>query len=419
MQPPWRYFNLLALAHRNFQFYTSGQIINLAGTRIQEVGAGWLMWQLTGSATWVGALAVAEMVPRLLLWPVAGALADRIDRRRLAIVFQSLSAAVALCLTVLNGAGLVGVYSLLLFTALFGVSSAFWQPIRFAIIPLLVPREAMASAVALSSVSANIARVLGPLIAGPVLIWGSVTLAFGLNAVSFLAVVLAFWLMVLPAERPAKERAKMSGRELSLGLSVILRDRGVRTLIVFIGIFAICVRPAGELLPVFAEAVFQAGPAGLAALVSALGLGSLVSGLVVSGRQQAGGLTTMLAVAGILGSIMTAAFATASNLTLALACIAVMGFGVTLKNIVAQILLQLALTDEVRGRVLSIYGVLFTASPGLGALVMGWFADRIGIVAPVLVGAAIGLASSIALFMSRHRLAHQLDPASRTSGEGD
>jgi predicted MFS family arabinose efflux permease len=231
--------------------------------------------------------------------------------------------------------------------------------------------------------------------------------------VSYLAVVIAFWLMVLPPERPSGGRARMSVRELSLGLSVILRDPGVRTLIVFIGIFAICVRPAGELLPVFAEAVLNSGPAGLSALVSAIGFGSLFSGLWASGRRRAGSLTTTLAIAGALGSVMTAAFALASNLTVAMLCIAVMGFGVTLKNIVAQTLLQLALPDEVRGRVLSVYGVLFTATPGLGALIMGWFADRIGIATPVLVGAAIGLASSLGLFLIRHRLAPLLDPASR------
>jgi predicted MFS family arabinose efflux permease len=416
MPPPWRNLTFLALQYRNFQYYSLGQMVNLAGTRIHEVAAGWLMWQLTGSAAWVGALALVEMAPRLLLWPIAGALTDRIDRRKLAIVFQAIAAVEAGCLAALNGAGYVGVYTLLAFTALLGVNTAFFQPIRLAIIPRLVSREAMSSAVALSSVTANVARVFGPVIAGPVLVWGSVTLAFWLNTASYFAVVLAFWLMDLPeSDKAEKGRTKMTVRDLSFGLSMVLRDPGVRTLLLLIGIFAICVRPISDLLPVFAEAVLGAGPVGLAALTSALGFGSLFSGLMLSSRRRQDGLVTLLAAAGAIGSIMAAVFSVASNVTVAMVCIAIMGFGVTLTNIVAQILLQLALTDDVRGRVFSVYGVLFSCAPGLGALAMGWTADRIGVAPPVLFGAAIGLAASLAIFLNRHRLAALLDPQSRAS----
>jgi MFS family permease len=400
-----------AIRHRNFQHFTWGQIVNLAGTRINEVAAGWLMWQLTGSAAWVGAIAVAEMVPRLLLWPVAGTLADRIDRRNLAIVSQLLAGVNAIAMTVLSYAGILGVNSLLLFMAIFGVNAAFWQPIRFSLLPRLVTRDAVPSAVALTSVIANVGRVIGPLIAGPVIVWGSVTLAFALNAASFGGVVVAFWLMDLPAERPAAGRPKFALADLSVGIRSIVRHPGVRILLVLIGIFAIFVRPVADLLPVLAEGVLDAGPEGLAALISAMGLGSLLSGLVASLQRDQTRLVTMLGLAGALGSLMTAALAYASNLSTALVLIAIMGFGVTLKNIVGQILLQLTLTDDIRGRVFSVYGMLFGSAPGIGALAMGWTGDRIGIALPILVGAAIGLVSSLVILVNRRRLTTLMSPS--------
>jgi MFS family permease len=400
-----------ALSHRNFQHFTWGQIVNVAGTRINEVAAGWLMWQLTGSAAWVGGLALAEMVPRLVLWPIAGTLADRIDRRKLAIVSQSLAGLNAVAMTVFSYSGILGVSSLLLFTAFFGVNAAFWQPIRFSLIPRLVTRDALPSAVALTSVIANVGRVVGPMIAGPVLVWGSVTLAFGLNAISFGGVVVAFWLMRLPAERPAAGRPKFALADLSVGIRAILLHPGVRILLALIGIFAIFVRPVAELLPVLAEGVLDAGPQGLAALISAMGLGSLLSGIVASMQRDQTRLVAILGLAGALGALMTAALAYAPNLSAALVFIAVMGFGVTLMNIVGQILLQLTLTDDIRGRVFSVYGMLFGSAPGIGALAMGWAGDRIGIALPILVGAAIGLASSIYILVNRRRLATLMSPS--------
>jgi predicted MFS family arabinose efflux permease len=299
----------------------------------------------------------------------------------------------------------IGVYGLLTFGVLFGVNGSFWQPIRLALIPSLIPRDSLPSAVGFASIVANSARVVGPMIAGPVILYGSVTLAFALNAASFIATVVAFSLMkVRPDETPRPGRLQLSASDLSFGILKVIRDPGVRVLLAFIATFAIFVRPAVELLPVFAENVFNSGPAGLSYLIAALGMGSLLSSFAVSGRQGPG-LITLMAFAGTTGAVMTAAFALAPSLYIGLACIALVGFGTTLANIAAQILLQLSLTDDVRGRVLSIYGMLFTSAPGVGALAMGWVADRIGITTPVAAGAAVGLAASVGIFLNRDRLA--------------
>jgi MFS family permease len=405
MLAPWRSTTFLALHYRNFQHYTWGVVVSLVGTRIHEVAAGWFMWQLTESAAWVGALALVEMIPRLLLWPVAGAVVDQVDRRKLAIISQSATGVTALLLFLLTAMGLVGVYGLLTFAFLFGVNGSFWQPIRLSLIPRLIPRDALASAVGFASIVANTARIVGPILAGPVILYGSVTLAFALNAVSYVGIVTAFSLMKLPPEEGGRQgRVKLTGRDLSFGVLTVVRDPAVRILLIFIAIFAVFVRPANELLPVFAEAVFNAGPTGLSYLMAALGTGSLFSAFVVSGRKESS-LIPLMAVAGATGAIMTGAFALASDIRIGLLCIALVGFGTTLANITAQILLQLSLTDDIRGRVLSIYGMLFTSVPGLGALATGWVADRIGITTPVLFGAAVGLAACLGIFFTREKLA--------------
>lgn len=404
----WRSTTFSALRYRNFQHYTWGMSVSLAGTRIYEVASGWLMWQLTESAAWVGALALAEMIPRLLLWPVAGAIVDQIDRQRLAILSQTAFGITAFVLFALQASGLIGVYGLMTFAFLLGVNGSFWQPIRLALIPRLIERESLSSAVALAAIVANTARIVGPLVAGPVLLYGSVTLAFGINALSYVATVIAFSLVRLPPDVVPRQKLKLTSGDLSFGVLTVIRDPGVRVLLAFIAIFALFVRPIVELLPVFAEDVFHAGAAGLSHLLAALGTGSVLAALAASGRQGRG-LIALLAVAGMVGGIMTAAFMLAPDIHVALFCIALIGFGSTLAGITAQVLLQLSLTDDIRGRVLSIYGMLFTSAPGLGALAMGWVADRIGIMTPGLVGAAIGVAASLTIFFNRHRLGQWLD----------
>jgi MFS family permease len=409
MLAPWRSTTFLALHHLNFRHYTWGVVVSQVGTRIHEVAAGWFMWQMTESAAWVGALALAEMIPRLLLWPVAGVIVDQVDRQKLAIISQSITCATAVLLFLLTLTGLIGVYGLMTFAFLFGVNGSFWQPIRLSLIPRLIPRDALPSAVGLASIVANTARIVGPMIAGPAILYGSVTLAFALNAVSYVGIVVAISLMKLPPEHVNRlGRLKVTAKDLSFGILTVVRDPAVRMLLAFIATFALFVRPATELLPVFAEAVFNAGPAGLAHLIAAFGTGALVSAFIASGRQVSG-LIPLLAVAGTTGAVMTGAFALAPSIHLGLFFVALVGLGTTLANITAQTLLQLSLTDDIRGRVLSIYGMLFTSVPGLGALAMGWVADRIGITTPVLAGAAVGLAATVAIFLAREKLVDGLN----------
>jgi predicted MFS family arabinose efflux permease len=193
------------------------------------------------------------------------------------------------------------------------------------------------------------------------------------------------------------------------GIAVVAAHPGMRPLFILIGIFAIAVRPLADLLPAFAEHVFDKGPGGFAALISAMGGGALCAGLLLSLRQQYSGLTTILAVFGMIAATATGLFAMATNSIIALILMFVVGLGIAGKNIVAQTLVQSGLEDEVRGRVFSFYSVIFNAAPSGGALLLGYIGDLVGIRGPVAIAAAIGLAASLMIFVNRKSLAPHLE----------
>jgi predicted MFS family arabinose efflux permease len=399
---------LRAFRSRNFRLFAAGQILSLGGTRIHEVAAGWLMWQLTGSATWLGVLALVEIAPRLVLWPISGLVADSMDRRRVAVIFQTLAAIEACILALLQGLGLMNEWILVLATGLLGLNSTFWQPVRLTLIPKLAPPEDLPNVIALASVLANVARVVGPLVAGPAIIWGGIGMAFALNGLSFVAVVAALLMMDLKASDTTPP-GRMSKGSAWQGIAAVAAHPGMRPLFILIGIFAIAVRPLADLLPAFAEGVFNKGPGGFAALISAMGGGALCAGLLLSWRQQYSGLTTILAVFGMIAATATALFALTSNSLVALILMFVVGLGVTGKNIVAQTMVQSGLEDEVRGRVFSFYSVIFNAAPSGGALLLGYVGDLVGIRAPIVVAAVVGLGASLMIFINRKSLAPHLE----------
>jgi predicted MFS family arabinose efflux permease len=331
-----------------------------------------------------------------------------LDRRRVALIFQTLAAIEVCILALLQAVGLLNEWILLLATCLLGLNSTFWQPVRLTLIPKLVPPEDLPNVIALSSVLANVARVIGPMIAGPAIIWGGIATAFAINGLSFIAVVAALLMMDFKPGDTTPPRRKSKG-SVWQGIAVVARHPGMGPLFILIGIFAIGVRPLADLLPAFAEGVFNKGPGGFAALISAMGAGALCAGLLLSWRQQYSGLTTILAIFGMTAATATALFAMTTNAAVALVLMFVIGLGVTGKNIVAQTMVQSGLEDEVRGRVFSFYAVIFSAAPSAGALLLGYIGDLIGIRGPVAVAALIGLGASVMIFINRKRLAPYLE----------
>ncbi len=390
-----------AFANRNYRLYFTGNTISLIGTWMQRTGVGALAWELTGSAFYLGLIALAEFLPSILLGPFAGAVADRMSRLGIIAVMQGLLCAQALALGLLTVTGLITPEMLFLLTLVLGAATAAAQPARLSLVPSLVARDDIPSAVAVNSVGWNSARFVGPTLAGPLLLhFGPVTgagWAFLCNTASF-----AVFLIILPmlrfTPRPKGQREHQSlFAEIGEGFRYIGRHAGVSALILLLLTGALLVRPYVELLPAFADVAFEQGAEGFSMLIAVNGLGALAGGVWLAQRGRRRGLAAIVFGGAAVHAGMVALFSVTKDFHLALAVLGTAGFAMLVMGVGAQSLIQMGTPSDMLGRVLSIYGLSFRAGPALGALAMGALADRIGLSWPVLGGACLCLAVIILL----------------------
>lgn len=377
-----------ALSHRNYRAYTIGNSISLIGTWMQRVAVGWLAWQLTHSGTWLGLVAFADLFPTVLMSPLAGALADRHDRRKVVQITQLMAMSQAVVLAVLTAADRIDIYTLFTLTLLLGVANALNQPARLALIPDLVERSALSSAVALNSIVFNSARFIGPAVAGFVIAHGSIALAFAVNAASYIAFQVALLIMRFPQSAPIVRKGHILGNTLE-GYSYAMRHPGLGPMIILLAVTSLGSRAFVELLPGFADAVFHRGPQGLAWLTAVTGLGAMAGGFWMAQRGSIEGLTGLL-VANVLAMAAALIGFTATDLFwVAMPCLFLAGISLVINGIAAQTLIQSATASAMRGRVMGLHGMIFRGGPALGALIMGAASSHFGLRLPVAAGAVL------------------------------
>lgn len=397
-----------ALANRNYRIYVTGNITSLVGTWIQRVGVGWLTWELTQSATWLGLVAASEFLPSLLVGPLGGVFADRVDRLTLTKICQGLLLLQALALGVLTLGGVMTPWLLFGLTLLHGFVTSFNQPARLSLIASLVRREDIAAAVAVNSIMWNLARFAGPMIAGVLIVQAGAGWTFLANGLSFTTFQVALWLIRLPPQPSPVPRG--IGREMIEGFRYVWRHPAIAPLMVLLLGSAVLARPFVELLPGFAASVFGRGPEGLALLTSAVGVGAVMGGLWLGQRGRVQGLTA-ISVSTVLALAFAMLALSASNwFPLGLMAVTAAGTAMVIGGVTAQSLVQATCEPLMLGRVLSIYGLTFRAGPALGALIMGTIADQIGLRAPV--------AGSAVLCMGLWWWAHRRRPAMARILEG-
>jgi MFS family permease len=377
---------------RNYRVYTAGNAISLIGTWMQRISVGWLAWQLTHSALWLGWVAVADLLPTLVLSPLAGLLADRVDRVRLIRFTQVVAMAQAAILATLAYSGVIDILLLLVLTLVLGAANALNQPARLALIPALVDRTNLPSAVAINSLVFNSARFIGPAVAGVIIDHGSVGLAFAVNSVTYLAFLAA--LAQLKSVRSEavdrSERRELLGDTLA-GYLYALRHPGIGRMISLFAVTSFSLRGFIELFPGFADAVFGRGPNGLAWLTATVGLGAVAGGLWMVRRPGIHGLTALIIGHTFLVAVSVLGFTATENYWVALACVFVCGFSLVTTGISAQTLIQSAVDPAMRGRVLGFYGMLFRGGPAANALLMGWLSAQLGLRLAVASGAVVCL----------------------------
>ena len=398
-----------ALENRNFLFYMAGAAPSHVGTWVQRVGVGWLTWELTESTTWLGVIAFCHLFPTIIVSPLAGVIADRFERLKIAQIIQAVCAVESALLAALTAAGLINIWILFAVILAYGFTTAFFHPIRQAMIPSLVRKQDLPSAVALSATMWHSSGFVGPALAGLILVASGPAMAFAFNATTYSFFIYALSRLRLAPEAVAERSEKGLAGDVIAGHRYSLTHRGIGPALILLLAVSVLARPVIELLPGFAEGVFERGAAGLAWMTSMAGLGSMCSGLWLARRGTLAGLSTIGILA--LGScaLMIAALAAAPFFPLAVACLMLIGFSITCVGTSTQTLIQSNTDRTMLGRVMGLYSMFQVGGLALGAVVIGALSSRVGLSAAVMTAAALCLLAFVWTFSRRHTMIESLE----------
>ena len=392
------------MANRNYRIYTIGAIPSLMGTWVQRMAMGWFAWELTGSGAWLGLIAFADLAPSVLSAPIAGAFADRVNRLRIVKLVQYLSLCQALMLATLTLSGAMTIELLFGLALVQGVVQGIHQPFRHALLGTIVTREEMTAAIGINSTIWNSSRLIGPAVSAVVILNLGVGATFMINAFSYVPMLIGLY-MINAEQRPAAPKSLTRvPAEIMEGIRFVTGHQFIGTIMFMLLVFSFFGRATQELLPGFTGTVFNVGADGLAMLTGAAGLGSLFSGIWLSRRGTLAGLSDILIVMVLLIAASQLAFVATDMFWVSLTVFIAWGFVLNGAGIVCQSLVQATVPDTIRGRVVSLYGMLWLGTPALGAFVMGVAADYFGFRAPIAGGALIVLVTFAWVLTRRNRL---------------
>lgn len=387
---------LRALRHRDLRLFFAGQGVSQIGTWLQMIATSWLVYQLSGSTLMLGLAAFAQQIPFLLLAPIAGVFVDRLDRRRLLIATNSVATLQALAMFTVVALGVVNPWHLIAGNLVLGLVNACDAPARQSILIQLVGgRSDLASAIALNSVMMNVARFVGPMVGGTLIAVLGERWGFGINALSYLAMLLA--LSRIPSvPPPAAPAEKGVLRQLAAGARYAYGFLPARSALLLLTATSLTVGSYASLMPWFAREAFHGDSATQGMLISAAGLGA-VSGMVyLALRSGIRGLFRLLAWTATTAGVALCLFSFSTSLWLALPALYFVGLGMMLTAASTNTVLQSIVPDELRGRVASLYVMSFIGMSPLGALAAGWVAESAG---PPLTLAVCGFAGIVAALL--------------------
>jgi MFS family permease len=381
--PRWA-VTLRALRHRNFQLFFSGQLISLIGTWMQSVAQAWLVYRLTGSSLLLGAVGFASQIPVFLVAPFGGMAADRVDRQRLVIATQTASMVLAAIMAWLKLTDRIHVWHIFVLASLLGVVNAFDIPGRQAFLVDMVGKEDLMNAIALNSSMFNGARVIGPAIAGILVVKIGEGWCFAANALSYVAVIVGLLMMHV---RSAPRAGKNSPLEDMIeGFRWVNQTKVIRALLLLLGLISLVGMPYTVLMPVFADRILHGGARGLGILMGATGVGALLGALTLASKEGVKGLGRWVAIACASFGISIFLFSFSRHFWLSAVLLLPAGYSMMLEMACSNTLIQTMVPDRLRGRVMALYSMMFMGMAPFGALFGGALADRVGAPVTVAVG---------------------------------
>ncbi len=377
--------NISALRYRDFRIYIIGNMFALNGLWMQRVTLGWIAWDLTSSASYVGFVAFLNFAPTIIIGPLFGVLVDRIKVQSAALITQASMFLLALALFASFSLGHLGLILLPILSSLSGIVASAHHPVRMSLAPRLVERSAVASVVAFTAINFNLARLTGPALGGWIIANWGVGQSLFIQVLCYLPFIFAIYFLQPRQRSSGKNNSEPFLRELSIGFRHVFHTKLIRQAVIITGIFAFIIRGTFEILPVLADGVFDTGAIGLGLLTSSAGLGALIAGMTkaLMPGQIPGRLPRLALVSAAAGTGLVPLIGNSYSWHLTLFLIGCLGFTASISAISMQTAIQVDLDDDLRGRVMSLWVMTGIGATALGSIVLGFLIDQIGF-APAL-----------------------------------
>jgi MFS family permease len=398
-----------ALRHRNFQLFFSGQLISLVGTWMQSIAQAWLVYKITKSALLLGEVGFASQIPVFLFAPLGGIAADRVNRQRLVIATQTASMILAGILAWLTLSHRIEVWHIFLLAGLLGVVNGFDIPGRQSFLVDMVGKEDLMNAIALNSSMFNGARVVGPAIAGILVGRIGEGWCFAANAISYIAVIAGLLLMNVQCAPRVSDQSPIE--DIIEGFRWVEQTKVIRALLLLIGLVSLVGMPYTVLMPVFADKILHGGARGLGILMGATGVGALFGALTLASRTGVKGLGRWVTITCAGFGVSLFLFSFSKSFWLSAALLLPAGYTMMLQMACSNTLIQTMVPDDLRGRVMAVYSMMFMGMAPIGAFLGGALADRMGAPVTVAVGGVACILGAIwfgralpAMRVEAHRL---------------
>lgn len=400
----------------NYRLFFVGQVLSLIGSWMDSLAMSWLVYRLTGSEILLGTVGFCSQIPMFLMSPYAGIVSDRIDRRRILLTTQSLSAVQAMVLAILVLTGSIKVWHIIVLSIFVGLVNAFDNPARQALVPDLVEdRTDLSNAIALNSTQFNIARLIGPAVGGFTIAAVGEGWCFFINAISFLAVIGALAMMRLKRHEAPKSTVGPIA-QIREGAVYVWKLHPIRILLMLMATASLVAGAYGVLLPVYAKDVYHGNSETLGWMYAAVGVGALVAATMLASRRSVVGLGRWVVIASMVFGISLAAFGFTRSMWTGLPVLAVLGFGMMKHFGSTNTLIQTIVEDRMRGRVMAFYMMAFVGTMPIGSLLGGLLSAQIGPAYTLLLGGLIALGGSVSFYRSLPEFRRILRPIYEKKG---
>jgi len=406
-----------ALRHRNYRLYFSGQCISLVGTWMQMVAQSWLVYRLTGSSVLLGAVGFVGQIPFILLAPVAGHVADRYRRHRVILWMQIALMVQAFVLAALTLTGTVRVWHIFVLAALQGVILSFDVPARQSFVVHMVEgREDLSNAIALNSSMHSGGRVVGPAIAGLLVAAFGEGWCFLANGVSFIAVIAGLLMMTVQEQKREVHDSPL--KSIQEGLQYAAVTRPLRALLLLLGLTSVCAMPYVVLMPIFADQILHGGARAMGMLMGASGVGAVAGLLILASRTGTKGLSRWVLSCSLGLSVTLIGFSLSRSLWLSLVLLIPVGGFMMVNMAGINTLIQSMVPDRLRGRVMSVYSMMFQGMAPFGALLGGFLGHQFGAPAAVAISGVACLAGALVFGARLPSMRPELKELVRAQGMG-